>query len=104
MHDIRESSFECQFDSVTHTRVARIRAWDAKEALQLFVAELRADGVEEPGEVMAAPVRGGAGSRARLRRRRHLRLQRRRRRAVPDRTGCRRSPRHEGQLTGCDES
>lgn len=68
MHDIRESSFQCQFDSAARRRVARVRAWDAKEALQLFVADLRADGVEEAGEVVVAPVRGGRRSRARVRR------------------------------------
>ena len=66
MHDIRESSFECQFDSVSRRRVARIRAWDAKEALELFEAELRLDGVEEAGEVVVAPVRGGGRARARI--------------------------------------
>ncbi len=59
MHDIRESSFECRFDSASRRRVAHIRAWDAKEALQLFEAELRADGVEEPGELVVSPVRAG---------------------------------------------
>ncbi len=70
MHDIRESSFQCQFDSASRRRVAHVRAWDAKEALQLFVVELRGDGVEEAGEVVVSPVRGGRRSRARLRRRR----------------------------------
>ncbi len=70
MHDIRESSFECQFESASGRRVARIRAWDAQEALQLFVSELRADGVDEEGEVVAAPVSGGRRSRAHVRRHR----------------------------------
>jgi hypothetical protein len=70
MHDIRESSFECQFDSVSRHRVARIRAWDAKEALELFETELRLDGVEEAGEVVVAPVNGGRRSRARIRKHR----------------------------------
>lgn len=70
MHDIRETSFECQFDSASRRRVARVRAWDAQEALQLFVAELRADGVVEAGDVVVAPVDGGPRSRARVRRRR----------------------------------
>ncbi len=59
MHDIRESSFEVRFDSPSSHRVARIRAWDAKEAAQLFEAELRADGVEEAGEFVVSPVRRG---------------------------------------------
>ncbi len=66
MHDLRESSFECRFDSASRRRIARIRAWDAKEAVQLFVIELRADGVEEAGEVVVAPVSGGRESRARV--------------------------------------
>ncbi len=57
MHDVRESSFECRFDSPSRHRVAHIRAWDEKEALQLFEAELRADGVEEPGEFAVTPIR-----------------------------------------------
>ena len=67
MHDIRESSFECQFDSASRRRIARVRAWDAQEAVQLFVIELRADGVEEAGEVVVAPVSGGRRSRTRVR-------------------------------------
>jgi len=71
MHDIRESSFQCQFDSASRRRVAHIRAWDAKEAVQLFEVELRADGVEEEGEVVVvSPDRGAHRSRTRLRRRR----------------------------------
>ncbi len=66
MNDIRESSFECRFDSASGRRVGRIRAWDAKEAVQLFVIELRADGVEEAGEVEVEPVSGGPRSRARV--------------------------------------
>lgn len=70
MHDIRESSFQCQFFSPSRRLAFRVRAWDAKEARQLFLAELRADGVEERGEVVVAPVRGGDRSKGRLRRRR----------------------------------
>ncbi|HET8540761.1 MAG TPA: hypothetical protein VFL83_12900 [Anaeromyxobacter sp.] len=66
MHDIRESSFNCRFESASRRRVARVRAWDAKEALQLFVIDLRADGVEEEGEVVVSPVRGGRRSRSRV--------------------------------------
>ncbi len=66
MHDVRETFFECQFASATHRRIAHVRAWDAKEAVQLFELELRADGVDEEGEVVVAPVRGGPRSRARL--------------------------------------
>ena len=74
MHDIRESSFQCQFDSASRRRVAHIRAWDAKEAVQLFEVELRADGVEEEGEVVVmSPAPGSRRSRARLPRRRGAR-------------------------------
>ncbi len=70
MHDIRESSFEVQFESPSRRRVAHVRAWDAKEALQLFDEELRADGVDEPGEFVVLPVKRGRGSRALLRKHR----------------------------------
>lgn len=63
MHDLRESSFECRFESVARRRVARIRAWDDEEAVQLFLLELRGDGVEEEGDVEVAPVGGGPRSR-----------------------------------------
>ncbi len=66
MHDIRESSFEVEFESPSSRRVARVRAWDATEAAELFEAELRADGVDEEGEVVVSPVHGGGGARARL--------------------------------------
>ncbi len=69
MHEIRESSFQCQFDSATRRRVAHIRAWDAKEAPELFEAELRADGVDEEGEVVVSPIAGVRKSRRRLLRR-----------------------------------
>lgn len=67
MTDIRESSFQCQFDSASRRRVARVRAWDATEAMQLFVVELRADGVEEAGQVVVSPATGGRRSKARVR-------------------------------------
>ncbi len=70
MHDIRESFFQCQFDSAARRRIAHVRAWDAKEAVQLFVTELRGDGVDEEGEVVVSPVRGGRRSRAHVRGRR----------------------------------
>jgi hypothetical protein len=68
MHDIREIPFQCQFDSASRHWVAHVRAWDAQEALQLFVAELRADGIDEAGEVMISPIGGGGGWKARLHR------------------------------------
>jgi hypothetical protein len=68
MHDVHESSFECRFESASRRRVAHVRAWDAKEALQLFEAELRADGIDEPGEFAVSPVRGGRRPAARAHR------------------------------------
>ncbi len=66
MHDIRETFFECRFASASRRRVAHVRAWDASEAAQLFELELRADGVDEEGEVVVSPVRGGPSSRTHL--------------------------------------
>jgi hypothetical protein len=70
MHDIRESAFQCQFESAARRRIAHILAWDAKEAQQLFEAELRADGVDEPGEIRVSPVPGRRAPGARPRKRR----------------------------------
>lgn len=70
MRDIRESFYTCSFDSPTRRRVAHVRAWDAREAIDLFVVELRDDGIEEPGEVAAVPLGGGRGAKARFRARR----------------------------------
>ncbi len=67
MHDIRESSFEVQFDSASRRRVAHVRAWDENEAAELFEAELRADGVDEEGELVVSAVLGARRSRPRLR-------------------------------------
>ncbi len=71
MHDIRERSFQCQFESAARRRVAHVRAWDAKEAVQLFAIELRADGVEEEGDVVVTPVHGDRGARTRTHLPRH---------------------------------
>jgi hypothetical protein len=69
MHDVRESSFHCRFDSASRRWTANVRAWDAAEALQLFVAELRADGIDEAGDVVVSPAGGGASSTAHVPRR-----------------------------------
>jgi hypothetical protein len=69
MSELRELPFQCRFDSTSRRRVGLVRAWDASEAIELFEVELRADGVEEAGEVTASPLRGGRTVRARLRRR-----------------------------------
>ncbi len=58
MHDIRESFFECLFESASGRRVGHIAAWDEKEAVQLFEIELRADGVDDEGDVVVSPMRG----------------------------------------------
>ncbi len=46
-----ESVFRCVFTSPSSERVARVRAWDAAEAVQLFETELRGEGVEERGTI-----------------------------------------------------
>ena len=69
MHDVRERPFQCEFESASRHWVAHVRAWDAQEALQLFIAELRAEGIDEAGDVTVSPARaGGEGAEARLRR------------------------------------
>lgn len=47
----RESFFRCTFSSVRRQRVAHLTAWDAKEAVELFRAELGTDGIDEPGAI-----------------------------------------------------
>jgi hypothetical protein len=47
----RETFFRCTFSSVRRRRVAHVTAWDAKEAVQLFQAELMTDGVDERGTI-----------------------------------------------------
>ncbi len=49
-----ERLFECAFESASERRVAWVRAWDVDEALELFAAELLAEGVDELGELSAA--------------------------------------------------
>lgn len=61
---MREAFYACTFDSRTERRIAHVRAWDLGEAVELFVSELRSEGVSEPGEVVVAPLRGGRRSRA----------------------------------------
>jgi hypothetical protein len=69
MTDVRESSFHCLFDSTSVRRSAQVRAWDAKEALQLFVVELAAEGIEDEGDVVVSPAGGGAPWKAHVPRR-----------------------------------
>jgi hypothetical protein len=56
--ETRELLFVCEFQSRYERRIGHVRAWDAGEARELFLAELRADGVAAPGDVKVAPVRG----------------------------------------------
>ncbi|BDG04010.1 hypothetical protein [Anaeromyxobacter oryzae] len=64
---MRETFYACTFDSLSERRLAHVRAWDAGEAMELFVAELEGDGVAEPGDVEVAPLGGRPCSRARYR-------------------------------------
>ncbi|BDG05860.1 hypothetical protein [Anaeromyxobacter oryzae] len=65
--ELREELFVCALEARSRRLVAHVRAWDADEALELFVAELTADGVDEPGEVAVAPLHGAAACTARFR-------------------------------------
>jgi hypothetical protein len=47
----RESFYRCIFTSPRSRRVAHVRAWDVREAVQLFRTELETDGVEERGTI-----------------------------------------------------
>lgn len=48
---IRETVFECTYASAAVRKTAHVRAWDAREAVELFAHELRADGVAERGSI-----------------------------------------------------
>jgi hypothetical protein len=60
----RETFFRCTFSSPRRTSVAHVSAWDAREAVQLFSAELRGEGVGEPGTIEVAPLGGRRTTRA----------------------------------------
>jgi hypothetical protein len=60
----RERFFRCTFSSTRRTAVAHVSAWDAGEAVQLFQAELREDGVGERGTIEVAPITGAVAKRA----------------------------------------
>jgi hypothetical protein len=62
MSTSREGVYECTFASGGRQRTAHVRAWDAREATELFADELRADGVEEPGSI-SVRVRGARRTR-----------------------------------------
>jgi hypothetical protein len=48
---LREAVFECTYASEDRLRTAHVFAWDAREAVELFAQELRADGVAERGSI-----------------------------------------------------
>jgi hypothetical protein len=58
----RESIFVCRFTSSHDHRTAHVRAWNEREAEELFREELTGDDVHEPGTIEVI----GAGGRARL--------------------------------------
>lgn len=60
MGEIREAVYECTYASATRLRMAHVRAWDVREAVELFDHELRADGVAERGSIR---VRGSGTGR-----------------------------------------
>lgn len=63
----RETFFRCTFSSPRRTSVAHIAAWDAGEAVQLFEAELRDEGVGERGMIEVASLGGAQTKRAKYR-------------------------------------
>ncbi len=60
----RESFYRCIFTSPRSRRVAHVRAWDAREAVQLFRTELETDGVEERGTIQVLPLDESSEQRA----------------------------------------
>lgn len=56
MNANREAVFECKYASVAEQRTAHVRAWNLREAIELFAAELHGDGVEERGLITARPL------------------------------------------------
>lgn len=62
MNTTREAVYECIYASATQRRTAHVRAWDVREAVDLFAHELRAEGVAERGKIRVR-ARGGRSSR-----------------------------------------
>ncbi len=54
---IRESVYVCTCRSGDVVRTAHVRAWDEREATDLFLRELRSEGVENAIDVRVRPVR-----------------------------------------------
>ena len=63
----REAVFECTYASAEVVRVAHVRAWDVREAMELFADELRSDGVADGGEIWAHSRSGGKAGTTRYR-------------------------------------
>ncbi|ACG75448.1 hypothetical protein AnaeK_4245 [Anaeromyxobacter sp. K] len=61
MNAHRESFYRCTIASPEGRRVAHVRAWDAREAEELFRAELRADGLDAAGPVEVAALGDAPG-------------------------------------------
>lgn len=47
----RETVYVCRFVSPHDQRIAHVRAWDEREAEQVFRTELEEDEVREPGTI-----------------------------------------------------
>jgi len=52
----REPLFMCRFTSRSAIRWARVRAWDEREAAQLFRAELNGEEIHERGTIHVTPI------------------------------------------------
>ena len=59
---VRESIFVCRFTSPGQSRTARVRAWDEREAVEVFREELVEDDLHESGTIEIV----GSGGRSRL--------------------------------------
>lgn len=51
MSAIREAVYECTYASPHGRFTGHVRAWDAREAVELFARELRDEGVRERGSI-----------------------------------------------------
>ena len=65
MGDSREQVFRCDFVGESVHVSAHVRAWDATEALSVFLGELERDGVAGAGDIPVVPSRGGPAMKAR---------------------------------------
>jgi hypothetical protein len=54
----REGFFECVFRSGSRKYMTYVRAWDDREAAELFQMELRLDGIDGDGTVEVKPMSG----------------------------------------------